>query len=210
MAGKRCLIIGSSPETDVNEIKRILLESDYIVCADGGYLFAMMIGVKPDLVVGDFDSCEKPASFDGEIISLPVKKDDTDILFAVRECMDRGYNDFVLCAVSGGREDHTFANYCVLRYIEEHGAKGRIIGNSTEVRVQKEGNVVIEGKNECGFGIFPFGCMECTVSLDGFEYGLDRGVLRSEYPVGVSNRIKSDKAEITVHSGCSIYFIYSN
>ena len=54
------------------------------------------------------------------------------------------------------------------------------------------------------FSIFPFGCEKCTVSFDGFEYGLENGILNAEFPLGVSNVIKSDEAKITLHEGSAI------
>ncbi len=42
---------------------------------------------------GDFDSHEKPET-DRETIVLPVKKDDTDTVFAAKEAMRRGSTNF--------------------------------------------------------------------------------------------------------------------
>ena len=84
---KRCVIIGASPETDCIMLSRLLCADDYIVCADGGCRFAEKIGAVPDMIVGDFDSGEKPKNFGGELLVLPVRKNDTDTMFAAREMM---------------------------------------------------------------------------------------------------------------------------
>lgn len=208
MENKRCVIIGSSPETDVSEIKDLLKEDDYIICADGGHIFAGMIGVKPDLIVGDFDSSDIPAENECEIIRLPVSKDDTDTLYAVREGLKRGCREFLLCGVTGGRADHTYANFCILEYIRQQKADGIIADNGTLVRVIGCGEHFLSGRKGMGFGIFPFGCGGIRLSLEGFDYPLKDSSLGISYPMGVSNRISEDNAKIMITAGTAIIFLY--
>lgn len=208
MTKKRCLLIGAAPDTDIKVISRLLRDDDHIVCADGGYKYAEMLGIKPQLIVGDFDSSEKPKDIACDIISLPVRKDDTDMLYAVKECIRRGCDEFVICGATGGRLDHTYANFCVLKYLAERNIPACIADGSAEIRVLCGGEFDVEGRNGCGFGIFPFGCGECTVSLSGFEYNLDCGTLTADFPLGVSNTVRSDKAVVTVHGGSAIIMYY--
>ena len=35
-------------------------EGAFIICADSGYDKALQAGIKPDLILGDFDSLENP------------------------------------------------------------------------------------------------------------------------------------------------------
>ena len=58
------------------------------------------------------------------------------------------------------------------------------------------------------FSAFPFGCPDCTVSYEGMQYPLTRKPLRSDFPLGVSNRILSDQASVTVHQGEMLGIIY--
>lgn len=51
------------------------------------------LGAEPDLIVGDFDSHEKPET-DRETIVLPVKKDDTDTVFAAKRPCAGGSTNF--------------------------------------------------------------------------------------------------------------------
>ena len=55
---KYCLILGSAPVADVSYIQEFIRERPYIICADGGADLAIRCGVKPDLIVGDFDSLQ--------------------------------------------------------------------------------------------------------------------------------------------------------
>lgn len=200
----RCIIIGASPECDTDMIKGNVLADDFVVCADGGYKYALMAGIKPDMIIGDFDSSEFPENSECEKIKLPVHKDDTDTMYCVKECIKRGYKEFLLFGMTGGRLDHTCANFSTLLYLSERDVKATLFDSENEIFVMTSGQKVIENKKEHIFSMFPFGCEACTVSLEGFEYGLDHGILKADFPLGVSNVIKSDEAKITLHDGSLI------
>ena len=102
MDKRRCIVIGSSPETEIDVIRKYLSADDFIACADGGYLYARRLGIRPDLIVGDFDSAKKPKSETARIISLPVRKDDTDTVSVIHECLSHGFDEFLLFGMTGG------------------------------------------------------------------------------------------------------------
>ena len=76
---KTCYIF-SAAEGLPNNFKK---GKDHIViAADGGYNHLLNLDIKPDIVLGDFDSLGFVPET-SEIIKHPVKKDDTDTLLAV-------------------------------------------------------------------------------------------------------------------------------
>ena len=77
---KRCVIIGAV-EIDF-PAANLIRDTDFVICADRGWQNALKMGIKPDMIVGDFDSHENP-HLDTETIVLPCEKDDTDTVFAV-------------------------------------------------------------------------------------------------------------------------------
>ena len=204
MSKRRCVIIGSSPETDIDIIRKHLREGDFIACADGGYVYAEQLGIKPDMIIGDFDSSERPDTDICRIIELPVRKDDTDTVYTVRECLRLGFEEFLLFGMTGGRIDHTYANLCVLADLAKKQVRASLIDKENTIEVIYSGSRIIENRNGCGFAVFPFGCESCNVSLEGFEYNLQAGTLTADFPLGVSNTIRSDKAKITVHNGMAV------
>ena len=121
MKNRRCIIIGSSPETGIDTIRRYINENDFIACADGGHIYAEKLGITPGLIAGDFDSSQKPCNTSARVISLPVRKDDTDTVYLVRECVAMGFEEFLLFGMTGGRFDHTLANLCVLYDLSRQG-----------------------------------------------------------------------------------------
>ena len=207
MEKRRCIVIGSSPETEIDVIRKYLSADDFIACADGGYLYARRLGIRPDLIVGDFDSAKKPESETARIISLPVRKDDTDTVSVIHECLSHGFDEFLLFGMTGGRFDHTLANLSVLYSLAKQRKTAYMIDNKSITRVICTGRTIISGKKGFGFGIFPFACEQITLSLKGFEYELEHGTLCADYPVGVSNTIISGNAEIGLFSGAAVIVI---
>lgn len=206
MNNKRCVIIGASPDTDVELLRKEHHRDDFVICADGGSLFARQAGFLPDLMIGDFDSSEYPKENMCEVIRLPVHKDDTDLMYAAREGMRRGYKRFTLYGVTGGRPDHSFASLSTLYYLTENGCLASIEEKLYSCFVMVNGSLEITNEKGSGFSIFPFGCSECLLTLSGFEYELQSGILHADYPVGVSNTVVSDKASVILHHGAAVIY----
>ena len=70
-------------------------DGDFVIAADAGLKHCTEAWVAPDLILGDFDSLgEAPEG--GDVLHLPVEKDDTDTIYAMRVGLERGYTDFVV------------------------------------------------------------------------------------------------------------------
>ena len=98
----RCVIIAGSPDAEINFIAEQVKDGNYLICADKGYEYAKKAGIKPDLIVGDFDSYSGELPDDCEIIKLNSHKDDTDLLHCIGVALSRGYDDFLILAATGG------------------------------------------------------------------------------------------------------------
>lgn len=53
---KRCVIVGGADIGDYARVKQYLREDDAVVFCDSGLKHMEALGVKPALIVGDFDS----------------------------------------------------------------------------------------------------------------------------------------------------------
>lgn len=210
MQKQRCVIIGSSPDTDIDIIAKNLRGHDFIACADGGYVYAKKLGLKPDLIAGDFDSSERPKNIAGRIVTLPRAKDDTDTMYLVRECVKMGFQEFLLFGCTGGRLDHTVANFCILHYLSENGKSAEMIDSENIIFTLSEGFQTVDNLNGHGFSIFPFGCSKCILTLRGFEYEIENSTISSDFPIGVSNILRSDHSVIEIKCGSAIVIITVN
>ena len=83
LMNKRCVIVGGADIGNYDRIRERLRPEDYVVFCDSGLKHLEALGVRPGLIVGDFDSHENP-HMDVETIVLPCEKDDTDTVYAVK------------------------------------------------------------------------------------------------------------------------------
>ena len=173
-------------------------EDALVIAADGGLRHTEGLGLVPDVILGDFDSL---GYVPGDAQVYPVEKDDTDAMLAVRVGLERGCDRFLLYgAMDGPRLDHTVANFQTLAYLSTHGARGWLIGRDYIATVLRGDTVEF---SEEATGIFSLFCLGAgaEVSIEGLKYGLDRGKLTPDFPLGVSNHFLGQPARITVHSG---------
>ncbi|MCC8131926.1 MAG: thiamine diphosphokinase [Oscillospiraceae bacterium] len=155
---------------------------DFVIAADGGMSYLDSLGIKPDLIIGDFDSSSEPVS--GDVIKLPVEKDDTDSVFAVRYALEHGYKEIHIYGGTGGRFDHTIANIQILSYIAEHQARGYLYSPEMVMTVI-QGNLTIESTGI--FSVFSLSGISHGVSITGGFYEMHDGEISSSFPIGVSN-----------------------
>jgi len=194
--GHECYIIGAG---DFHGFRQEPDDSDYIIAADAGYIVCCENNIIPDLVLGDFDSLGEVPKHPN-VLELPVEKDDTDMVYAIKLGLQRGYHDFFIYgALGGSRADHTIANLQALLYIANHGGRGFIFGSHHIWTVIKNEKICLEG--EGNVAVFcPDGKAE-GVYLRGLKYTLDNAAVTSDYPIGVSNCMAEKTAEIEVRSG---------
>lgn len=138
----RCVIVGGADINNYGFIREKLCAEDYMVFCDSGLKHLENLQVQPSLIVGDFDSHENP-HLKVETIVLPCEKDDTDTVFAVKEAMNRGFNEFLLIGAVGARLDHTLGNVSILLYLDSLGKKGYIIDDYSEMEIVSDQPVSI-------------------------------------------------------------------
>lgn len=207
---QKCMIIGAAPIAG----SRIFQEYDpreyFVICADGGYETALKHKVKPDLIVGDFDSASQKPSKEFKCLSLPVEKDVTDTMFAAMKGLSRGFRSFVLLGCLGGpRFDHSLANLEVLQYLLEHGARAELADEHTKVFLVRDSRLRMTDIKGATVSVFPYGCPSCTVSYTGLQYPLNRETLTcGGLLMGVSNAVVKDDADIRVHLGTALVAVY--
>lgn len=202
---RRCVVLGGGPiaEEDVALIR----PEDTIWAADAGLRAARRFGLHPLLCLGDWDSCPAPQRAQ-ELICLPAEKDDTDMHYAARLLIDRGFREALLLGGIGGRLDHTLANLSTLLFLARAGISGWLVGEGAAATVLCEGTIRLPRRENCYFSVFPAEGGAQGITLSGTKYPLSDAQLTAQFPLGVSNEILEDWAQITVQSG-ALYLLYS-
>lgn len=93
-----CYIVGAGERPASLDVAK----EGYWIAADGGYAVLQAAGIKPDLVLGDFDSLGYVPRHPN-LIRTPAEKDDTDTMLAIRQGLDLGFRRFVLYGCLGGQ-----------------------------------------------------------------------------------------------------------
>lgn len=207
---EKCVIVGAGA-CDIRKLRGRLSVNDRDLCiaADGGLEYLLQVGLTPDLVLGDMDSLENEGvlgtlGVDVCVRRLPVEKDDTDMLAAIKEGLAAGYHQFELYGAFGGRFDHTLANIQCLLYLRNRDARGLIIGDEvTLILVRNECITFAADQAEKGrrISVFAFGGDAYGVSERGLKYLLDHVTVKQEFPIGVSNEFTGEDAQIEVENG---------
>ncbi len=202
----KCTIVSGAPKSNVEFIKECIDRNSFIIAADSGYIYCIKAGIKPDLIIGDFDSSKRPA-FHCDIITLPKEKDDTDTFACVKEACRRGAESVEIFGAIGSRLDHTYANIMCLEYCRERGITASLINDKNRAFITTE-SFLLNKHYYCYFSVFSLTDYS-VISISGAKYNLDNSELNYASSLGVSNEITGETAEVNVHSG-KLLVILSN
>lgn len=179
--------------------------SNFVIVADGGIKnFLKMEDVKPDMIVGDFDSAPVAQWEErfSEIpkVTFPKEKDYTDTELAIVEALKQPVEQVCILGAIGSRLDHTLANMMLLRRIERAGKRGIILDDHNEIRQIVAGVTKVKKDKWSFMSLIPISERLC-VTLTGFKYPLNRAVIDQAGTVTVSNELNESEGEIHLHEG---------
>lgn len=200
MSKPRCVIVGGASIADYERLKAAVRPDDYIIYCDSGLSHCAHIGVQPNLIVGDFDSHDNPHSA-AETIVLPREKDDTDTVFAVKEAIRRGFEDFLLLGAVGERLDHTLANVSILLMLDDMGLTGKIIDDYSEMEIISRESKRVDNRFKY-FSILNISGTAKGITETGCKFPLSNAEITCNYQYGVSNEVSpGEEAVISVAEG---------
>lgn len=203
---KRCVIIGAV-EIDF-PVENYIRDTDFVICADKGWQNASAHGIKPDMIVGDFDSSPKPENIDVDITVLPVVKDDTDTYYVARYVVEHGFTDVLLRGVLGGKRfEHTMANIQTLLYLAQNRVNATAIDRYSQIMVVYNGKISLPDMSGRFFSLFSLGDRAEGVSIKGAKYPLDNYTITNFFPIGVSNEFIGETVDISVENGALLLVI---
>lgn len=193
---KRCLIISGGAYAPIGPQKT----DDFIIACDSGLLHAQRSGIIPDLLIGDFDSYTGPLPDGIPVLRLPVEKDDTDTMYAVRWASEHGYDTVRLCCAFGGSLDHLLANIQTLHFAVNAGLSASAGDERTELQVFGPGCWSIPERDGWTLSVFALTDRVENLSINGTKYTLTNAGLTNFYPLGISNAFRGD-AQICFSQG---------
>ncbi|MBQ2957762.1 MAG: thiamine diphosphokinase [Clostridia bacterium] len=201
---KRCIIVGAGEFFPGCRIEK--RPDDLLIAADGGYKYLKDLNLRPDLLVADFDSLTVSAPDDIPVMRFKSEKDDTDMGLSIAEGIRRGYTEFFIYGGTGGRADHTFANYQALVGLSRKGMRGYLFGDGWAAAAITDSSLSLRPMNSGTVSVFSVDNESRGVSIKGLKYTLDGVSLTNSFPLGVSNEFIGRSAHISVESGTLLIF----
>lgn len=204
METNRRILIVVNGDNDLDYLREIYEGYDLIISADGAGNILYEANIKPNILVGDFDSIDKKVLeyFEKEgvrCIRLNPEKDFSDTHVALDVAMKEGGNTIDIVGGFGSRWDHSLANLNLLYYGYERGVDLRLIETKNKTFVRGAGVYDFTCKKEEYFSFFAL-FEDAVISLENVKYPLkDKKVHRGE-SIGLSNEYRGD-AKVTIKSG---------
>ncbi len=180
---KLCAIISGGEPDDLTGIH----EADFIIACDRGYAYAKEAGIRPDLLVGDFDSYRGALDKSVPVLDLPVEKDDTDTMAAVRWAVSEGFSELRLYCALGGRLDHLMGNIQALSFACERGVKASLLGRAARLYFLKNDAVAIPPLPGYSLSVLALTDRVEHVCISGVKYPLQDALVTNTFPIGISN-----------------------
>ena len=195
---------GLWPQNVEPEAQPVITAEDFVVCADGGYTVCASLGIKPEAVIGDFDSLKEEHVCEIERLGVervvhPHDKDDTDTMLCVKFGIARGYDNFLIVGGIGGYFGHTMANVQALSFLTDMECLAEIVtanerlfmvdGETLSVHRETKpaAPVKFAGQPGAKFSVLSYAERSTGVFIKNAKYELDDAVLTQSNPVGVSN-----------------------
>ncbi len=210
---KERVIIFANGDVDPQALESVR-QDDFILCADGGALNAVRLGLTPDVILGDFDSLSDEILQDFRhqgitIIKYPMEKDKTDLELAMDYAIELGATEIVVFTALGGRMDQMLGN--VLLATQENYKSARIAyisGLQTGYILRDENALELYGMAGDILSVIPLSPEVHVKALHGVVWPLDNEVLEFGSSLSLSNRFAENLARIVLKSGiCMVVHI---
>jgi len=190
------LILANGEPPTKRLMKKLLANSPFFVCADGGANTAARFKLKPSAVIGDFDSATPRSLKALRKTELHKVVDDcsTDLEKTLAWVIDNGARTIVVAGATGGRLDHfvgnlsalvKFSNRAAITFIDDSG-EWIFVDRSKDLNLPVGTTVSLIPVSHCD-GIVTKG-LRWNLNFESLELGIRDGTsnVTLETPVHIS------------------------
>lgn len=197
---RTAVIIANGQMPSAREVRRMVQKTSMLVCADGGTVHALRMGLQPDVVIGDLDSLVprwQRRLKDSTTILGSTDQERNDLEKALQYLLHRKIKTITILGATGRRIDQTLAN---LSLLEKYQGKAKLtfVDPSGTVELVTS-RVKFRAKPRETVSLLPLGKAE-GVTTKGLLYPLSNETLEPGTR-GVSNEVTERVIEIRVRRG---------
>ncbi|HLB58611.1 MAG TPA: thiamine diphosphokinase [Bdellovibrionota bacterium] len=202
----RILVALDAPIQDYTSIRKQLPRPDFVIAADGAVRHLSPLGLKPDQILGDFDTLTKiPDEYkEVEIIRYSMEKDATNGALAIDHAIKRSPSSIDFVGITGGLLDHTIANIKLL--INLPPEINITVYNERETVYRITESLSVETNPETVVSLVAVQG-DPSVTTSGLKYPIEGERLRSPTH-GISNQAISKTVSISVAKGEGVLFAF--
>jgi thiamine pyrophosphokinase len=207
---RRALILAAGPLGAEDRLRRLLRPDDVIVCADGGAAHAAVLGVVPDIVIGDLDSVAPAlvaalrANGHTRVIDDPDQRR-TDLELAIDAAQTLGATEALVLGALGGRADHMLANLLLPAWLAlrtpsaQHAPLPLLFTDGMQWIRHIDGRLVLHGQAGDIVSVVPLTPVP-DLHFEGLHYPANEPPYTLGWQ-GVSNRMLGTEAVIDIGQG---------
>jgi thiamine pyrophosphokinase len=173
------------------------VQDKIIIALDGAANKLDKLHIKPQIIMGDFDSITHPYLNQHDAIILSVHdQDQTDLVKAIRYCDEQQAKSITIICALGGRLDHHEGNMRSLRAYYHPKRPILLHTEQQSVRYAKNETVIMKGEigDPCGILAYPAG----SFSSQGLLYDVENYPLEMGFSESICNVLREHKATITI------------
>jgi thiamine pyrophosphokinase len=153
-----------------------------VIAADRGMIHAAVLGVVPELWVGDFDSAGSELTIQYAHVSRQVhspEKAATDGSLAIAVARERGATELILAGGFGGQADHTLGHFGQILHLAQSGLASFITSGDEEAYPIIPGSRQLDLPTQTRLSIVPFTDLS-GLDLDAVKWPL----IKRDVPLG--------------------------
>jgi len=214
----------------INDLDKAPVQyASLVIAADSGAEFLKKHNLAPDIITGDFDSCDPETisyfrNLGIEIISFRKDKDKTDTEIALDLALKRGFTTAVVTgAMRGSRLDHELANVFLIEYYARQGldlilySRDTVIFGIAGLDSEYQGDSYFNQGKRAFFGehgdwvtILPVTYQAKGVTTSNLRFPLYDATLQRGSTLGVSNEMLGKRGRVSLSEGFVVIVLSSH
>lgn len=205
MSDMKVIIISGGAPPSKELLTKEITRDTFLIGADSGANCLFHYDIKPDLLVGDFDS------IDNEVLEYykknncfievyPTEKDYTDTEIAVRRAIGMKPSEIVLLGCTGSRVDHLLGNIGMLKICMQNSVNSFIKDENNVIMLVND-STVLSGTIGKIFSVQSYGDEIIGLTIEGAKYPLHNYNLKIGESITISNEFTCPQVKLKFTSG---------
>ncbi|MGV8980251.1 thiamine diphosphokinase [Clostridium sp.] len=177
----------------------------FLIAADSGANCLYDYNIKPDLLLGDFDSIDIEVldyfkKCNCTIDIYPTEKDFTDTQIAVEKALCMKPNEILFLGCTGSRVDHLLGNIGMLKICLENGVNAFIKDENNSIRLTNA-STLLKGTVGQIFSVQSYGNEIIGLTIEGAKYPLNNYNLKIGESITISNQFVDSEVKLKFKFG---------